>query len=130
MQLPGYMGAVQQLYPILLAYAILFNAIPAARNVWTQRQNAAITKRNQTRQEWKKVLRQTLSQAASRDTRLGRKLRAAARMGSRVKQLGSQDSDILFDTSKSLEENKQKKVQKDMEDFDKLLSSDDNNTFQ
>ena len=51
-------------------------------------------------------------------------------MGSRVKQLGSKDSNILFDTSKSLEENKQKKVQKDMEDFDKLLSSDDNNTFQ
>lgn len=125
MQLPGYMGVVQQLFPLLLVYAILFNAIPAARNVWIQGQNAAISKRNKTRKEWSELLRQTMSRVASRDSRLGRKLRAAARMGSRVKQLGTKESEILFDTSKSLEDNKQKKVQADLDDFDKMLSSDD-----
>ena len=124
-QLPSYMGLVQGAYPLLLAYAVLFNVIPAVRNAWIQRENALISARNKVRQDWKNELRQTMKTVASRDTRLGRKLRAAAKMGSGVRQLGVSEKDILFDTSKPMEETKQKKEQQELEDFDKLLESDD-----
>ena len=33
-RLPSYMGLVQQFFPLLLTYAVLFNAIALVRNIW------------------------------------------------------------------------------------------------
>jgi hypothetical protein len=104
-----------------LAYAILFNVIPVARSFWIKSQNAQIQGRNRVRTQWKSALG-----AASRGSgRLGTKLKAATKMGTRLRQLGAQEGDIIFDTSKPIEDIQQKKNQESLEEFDKLLENDD-----
>jgi hypothetical protein len=119
-RLPSYFGLVQSLYPFLLSYAILFNVIPVVRNFWIQKKNDEIRKRNKTRRSW-----QTALASATGSSRIGSKLRAAAKMGTKVKRVGG-SNDIIFDTSEPIEDMEQKKQQLAMEDFDKLLDSDDN----
>jgi hypothetical protein len=113
-RLPSYMGVIQQFYPLLLGYAVLFNAIPVIRNAWIQGQNAKIQRRNETRKSWKALLERNAGTVK-------RKLAAAARFGRRMRQLGSGAGDIIFDTNKDLKEMEKKKERDMMKDFDKVL---------
>jgi hypothetical protein len=119
-RLPSYFGLVQSFYPFLLSYAILFNVIPVVRNFWIQKKNDEIRKRNKTRRSW-----QTALASAAGSSRIGSKLKAAANMGTKVKRVGG-SNDIIFDTSQPIEDMEKNKQQLAMEDFDKLLDSDDN----
>ena len=115
-RLPSYFGIIQQFFPLLLGYAVLFNAIPLVRNFWVNRENAKIKQRNETRKSWKSVL----GQGAGGVTR---KLGAAARFAKRMRQLGSGGQrDVIFDTSKDLSEMEDVKERDAMKDFDDLLS--------
>lgn len=113
-RLPSYMGLVQQFFPLLLGYAVLFNAIPFARNIWLSRQNVKIQQRNEVRQSWKSLLERKAGSVK-------RKMMAAARMGKKLKQLGTGGRDIVFDTSKDFAEVETAKEKDDMKEFDKLL---------
>ena len=113
-RLPSYMGVIQQFYPLLLGYAVLFNAIPLIRNAWIQGQNAKIQRRNEARKSWRALLERNAESVK-------RKLAAAARFGRRMRQLGSGAGDIIFDTSKDLKEMEKKKERDVMKDFDKVL---------
>jgi hypothetical protein len=124
-RLPGYLGAMQAFYPVLLVYAVLFNAIPAARNFWIQNQNAQIQRRNERRKRWQLAL----TNAIQSNDRISKKLRAAKKMKMKAKQIGSQ-KDIVYDTSRPMEENAFIKEQKSLDDFDRLLENDDGKSFQ
>ena len=113
-RLPSYMGLVQQFFPLLLGYAVLFNAIPFVRNIWISRQNVKIQQRNEVRRSWKSLLEQKAGSVK-------RKMMAAAKFGKRLKQLGSGGRDIVFDTSKDFAEIETVKEKDDMKEFDKLL---------
>ena len=113
-RLPSYMGLVQQFFPLLLAYAVLFNAIPLVRNIWLSRQNDKIRRRNEVRRSWKSLLE---LKAGS----VKRKLMSTARMGKKLKQLGSGGRDIIFDTSKEFAEMEKVKEADEMAKFDKML---------
>lgn len=115
-RLPSYMGVVQTFYPLLLLYAVLFNVIPVARNLWNQQENAKIEKRNGMRKKWKEMLN---------NSAFARKLKSAAKMGMRLKQLGANPDEILFDTRKPFEEMKDRKMDQELKEFDKLLLEDD-----
>ena len=115
-KLPSYMGLVQQGYPLLLAYAVLFNAIPAARSVWIKQKNDKIQARNSIRRKWMSVL-----ESASRGSgKLARKLKSAAKMGTKLRRVGRKE-DIVFDTSKPIDDLKEKKTKDAFAEFDKLL---------
>ncbi|KAL9184642.1 hypothetical protein ACHAXT_012612 [Thalassiosira profunda] len=113
-RLPSYMGLVQQFFPLLLGYAVLFNAIPVVRNILIQRENAKIQQRNKARKSWKAVLEQKAGSVK-------RKLMAAAGFGKRMKQLRASGKDIVFDTSKEFREVEMVKEEDDMKAFDQLL---------
>jgi len=121
MRLPSYFGVVQAGFPFLLAYAFLFNAIPIARSFWIKGQNEKIQERNKIRRMWRTVVDTAVGG-------VGRKLKAAARMGTRMKKLGSSKDDIVFDTSKSFSETMKMKEKQSMKDFDKLLEQEDEKT--
>ena len=114
-QLPDWFGVVQTFYPLLLGYGVLFNAIPLLRRFWIGRQNQKIQDRNRRRRKWRDALQ-------SANSRLARKLKQAAKLGTRMKRVGASTEDIVFDTKKTtvadLEATKSKK---DLEEFDKLL---------
>jgi len=123
-RLPSYMGLVQQFFPLLLGYAVLFNAIPLVRNFWIKRENSEIRARNATRRRWKTVLE-------SKAGGVRRKLAAATRFGKRMRQLGSAGGkDIVFDTSKDFEEVEQVKEKADMKDFDALLEGKETSAWE
>ncbi|KAL7484550.1 hypothetical protein ACHAW6_010185 [Cyclotella cf. meneghiniana] len=122
-RLPSFMGVVQQFFPFLLGYAVLFNAIPLFRNFWIQRQNEQIRQRNERRKSWKDLLGQ---KAGS----IQRKLMAATRMGKRLKQLGSGERDIVFDTRKDFVEIEAVKQAEAMNEFDKLLERSDSRSWE
>jgi hypothetical protein len=124
-RLPGYLGTMQALYPVLLVYAVLFNAIPAARNFWIQNQNAKIQRRNERRKSWQMAL----TNAIQSNDRISKKLRAAKKMKMKVKKIDSQ-KDIVYDTSRPMEENALKREQKSLEEFDRLLENDEEKSFQ
>ena len=113
-RLPSYMGLVQQFFPLLLAYAVLFNAIPLVRNIWLSRQNAKIQRRNEVRRSWKSLLEEKAGSVK-------RKMTSAARMGKKLQQLGSGGRDIVFDTSKDFVVIETVKEKDEMKEFDKLL---------
>ena len=114
-RLPSYMGLVQQSFPLLLGYAVLFNAVPLARNFWIRGQNEKIRRRNESRRSWRAVLE-------GRAGGVGRKLMSAARFGKRMRRLGpGGDSDIVFDTSGGLGDSDKAREREAMEDFDKIL---------
>jgi len=117
--LPGIYGTIAGLYPLLLGYAIVFNAIPLVRNIWLKRQNAEIGRRNGIRKKWRAAL-------ANGGSQLKQKLQAAKAMAIKRKRLGSSKNDILYDTASTTIENlgKQKEIA-ELSAFDKLLQDDD-----
>lgn len=115
-KLPSFLGLAQSAYPLLLAYAVLFNVIPFARNLWIGRQNEGIERRNAARRKWRARL---ISKAGSID----RKLKAAARFATGRKQLKADD--VIFDTkTTSATDLKVGRNLKDLDEFDKLLNED------
>ena len=122
-QLPAYFGTVQALYPFLLGYAVLYNLIPFARNFWIKQENEKIRQRNKIRSNWKAALVSSV-----RNSPVQKKLDAAKKMGSKMKQIGASADDIVYDTSSSMEDNKQKKDKSALEEFDRLL--EDSDSFQ
>ncbi len=115
-RLPSYMGVVQSFYPLLLLYAVLFNVIPLVRNVYNQQENAKIEKRNGIRRKWRDSLK---------NNAFTRKVKAATKMGMRLKQLGANPDEIVFDTRKPMEEIKERKIEQELKEFDKLLQEDE-----
>ena len=49
--LPGFLGLVQAFYPLLLLYAVSFNAAPAWRKFQNEGENEKIAKRNAARRQ-------------------------------------------------------------------------------
>lgn len=125
-RLPSYFGTVQALYPLLLGYAVFFNAIPAARNFYIQRQNEQIRQRNARRSSWKSAL----SNAIRGNNRIAKKLQAAARFKTKVRQIGDSKSNIIYDTSQPIEDATLQKDRVALEEFDKLLREGEDNAFQ
>lgn len=117
-RLPSYYGVVQGLYPLLLVYAILFNVIPLARNIWNGQQNAKIQQRNKIRQGWKEALAMALTNSNSS---IAKKIAAATSMRTKMRKLGATKDDLIFDTSLPMEEIQAKKTKSELDDFDKLL---------
>ena len=115
-RLPSYMGLVQQGFPLLLGYAVLFNLIPLARNFWIQMENAKIQQRNETRLKWKGLLEKGAGNVK-------RKLAAARQFGSSMKRLGTGSRDVIFDTSKDFVEIERVKESNDLDAFDEKLRS-------
>ncbi|KAL7469457.1 hypothetical protein ACHAXS_009705 [Conticribra weissflogii] len=123
-RLPSYMGALQSFFPLLLGYAVLFNTIPLVRNIWIQRQNEQIRKRNAVRKSWRNLVEEKAGN-------IRRKLMAAARMGKRMKQLGAGGRrDIVFDTKKEFAEVEKKRETDAMKDFDELLKQKENSAWE
>ncbi len=115
-KLPSFLGLTQTLYPLLLTYAILFNVIPLARNVWIGSQNLSIEQRNSARRKWRSLI-------ASRAGSLGRKLKAAAKFAKGRKRLSS--NDVIFDTKTTTATDLQVDInKKEMDQFDRLLNDD------
>lgn len=119
-RLPSYFGTVQALYPLLLGYAVLFNVIPFARNLWVKRENEKIRERNKIRSSWKAALA-----SAIRSSPIQKKIASAQKMGSKLKRIGASKDDIVYDTSSTMEENTQKKAKSELDEFDKLLEDKD-----
>jgi len=119
-KLPSFLGLAQTLYPGLVVYAILFNAIPLARNFWISKQNAKIQGRNKARRRWKEI-------AKSGGKRVLRKLKAAAKFATGRKVIKGDDS--LYNTKQSSASLQAEKDKRDLDEFDKLLNDEDN-TFQ
>jgi len=123
-RLPSYMGALQTFFPLLLGYAVLFNAIPLVRNIWIQRQNDQIRQRNAVRKSWRNLV-------GEKAGNIRRKLMAAARMGKRMKQLGAGGGkDIVFDTKREFAEVDKKRETDAMNDFDELLKQKENSAWE
>eukprot|EP00956_Cyclotella_meneghiniana_P032354 scaffold88502_cov38-Cyclotella_meneghiniana.AAC.2 len=122
-RLPSYMGLVQQFFPLLLGYAVLFNVIPLVRNIILQRKNEQIRQRNEKRKRWKTYLEE---KAGS----IKRKVLAASRMGKRMKQLGTGSKDVVFDTRQEFVEVEKVKETQAMEEFDKLLESSETKAWE
>jgi len=121
-RLPSFLGVAQTLYPALVAYAILFNAIPLARNFWISQQNAGIQGRNSARRRWKGI-------AKSGSQKILRKLKAAAKYATNRKLIKGDDS--LYNTKQSSSTLQSKKDLSDLDEFDRLLNDvDDSNAFQ
>lgn len=115
-KLPSFLGLTQSLYPLLLAYAVLFNVIPVARNAWIGAQNQKIEQRNSARRKWRARL-------SANTGSIARKLKAAAGFATGRKQLSS--NDVIFDTkTTSATELKVDRNKQDLDDFDKLLNDD------
>ncbi|KAG7373337.1 hypothetical protein IV203_034061 [Nitzschia inconspicua] len=116
-RLPSFLGVAQSLYPLLLAYAVLFNVIPIARNFWISVQNSKIEQRNNARRKWREKALQP-----SKD--VIRKLKAATKFALNRKLLKGED--IVYDTKQSANDIQQIKSKMDLEEFDKLLNNDKN----
>lgn len=118
-QLPSYFGLVQAGFPLLLSYAVLFNVIPLVRSFWIKVQNEKIRRRNKKRRLWKEMLEKNVF------TQLGRKLKAAKKMGTKMKRLGANEDEIIFDTKQSMQEIEKVKQQNALDEFDKLLDKEE-----
>jgi len=118
-RLPSYYGVVQTFYPLLLAYALFFNVIPAVRYFSIQKKNQKIQERNKKRRFWKTLVDST---ARTANTVLGKKFLAASKMGNTMKLLGK--NDIIYDTKADFEQN-QKQIEKQrLIDFDNSLQGE------
>jgi hypothetical protein len=118
-RLGGMFGLVQAGYPLLVAYAILFNAIPAARYFYNEKKNGEISKRNSARRKWKTYM-------DVGGTKTKRKLDAARTLKQQMRRLGGRSGEqAVYDTSKNFEEIVGDKEKADMSKFDELLGGDD-----
>jgi len=116
-QLPGIYGAVQGGYPLLLAYAVLYNAIPLVRFILTKKANADIESRNSARRRWLTVLKEGGS-------KVKRKLRSAASMRQKMRRLGGK-VDVVYDTTSDFADVSTDKAKEDMKRFDELLEDEE-----
>ena len=116
-KLGGYFGLVQSAFPLLLGYAILFNAIPIFRFFWLKRENAQIVQRNKIRRTWRTTLE-------AGGEKIRRKLKAAKGMATSIQSLSGLKSGkkIVFETTTSASDIEVDNEQKLMEEFDKKLS--------
>mmetsp|Transcript_48894 Transcript_48894/g.163166 ORF Transcript_48894/g.163166 Transcript_48894/m.163166 type:complete len:263 (-) Transcript_48894:168-956(-) len=110
-QLPGELGAVQAVFPLLLAYAVSYVAIPAVRFARLQAKNAAVAQRNANRRAWRDALRRGGSE-------LQKRLEAASRRGKKLRLVSEED--VAFDSSKSLAEQPEQQTPA-LDDFDRRL---------
>lgn len=123
-RLPSYFGTVQALYPFLLGYAVLFNIIPAVRNIYIKSQNTAIQLRNERRRSWQRAM----ANAISSNSRISQKLRSAKLFQTKVRKISL--SDVVYDTKQSIEAMKKDKDEVSLAEFDKLLENSDGSAFQ
>jgi hypothetical protein len=106
---------VQQFFPLLLGYVVLFNAIPLARNFWIKGQNEKICWRNEVCRSWRARLEEKVGG-------VGWKLLSAACFGKSMRQLGAGgESNIVLDTIMGLDEIDKVREREAMKDFDKVL---------
>mmetsp|Transcript_6973 Transcript_6973/g.13159 ORF Transcript_6973/g.13159 Transcript_6973/m.13159 type:complete len:587 (+) Transcript_6973:35-1795(+) len=114
----GVFGLVQAGYPLLLAYAILFNAIPLFRYFYINKVNTEINKRNSARRKWKTYLEVG-------GTNIRRKMEAAKALKRKMKRIGGKNGEgIVYDTRDAIEDVTKQKQIEEMKRFDELL--DDN----
>ncbi len=122
-RLPAWYGLVQAGFPFLLGYAVLFNLIPAARTLYNSRENEQIRTRNANRKSW-------LTNKSS----YSQKLKAASNFAKRLKQIGSANDDVIYETTDNDKTVSQQKAKADLNDFDQKLKNlqegDDNDIFQ
>ena len=118
-RLPSYFGLVQAGYPILLAYAVLYNVIPAARYLRNKAKNQEIRQRNEARRSWSTVLR-------SMGGKVKRKLGAAKKFRTGMRRLGRSDS--VYDTRQDAKQLEAQREEDALKAFDELLR--DQNSFQ
>jgi len=112
--LPDFLGLVQGLYPALVAYAVGYVALPAARFATLSEKNRQVEERNRNRIVWRDALR---SGAGS----VGARLQAARQRSKGVRVV--READVAFDSSKELAEQPELKAKKeaDLDDFDRRL---------
>jgi len=124
-RLAGVFGLVQAGYPLLLGYAILFNAIPAARYFLNEKKNAEISERNSARRKWKTYL-------DVGGSKVRRKLEAADSMKQKMRRLGGKSGEqTVYDTSNAFEKVAEDKEKADMKRFDAILGdSEESSSFQ
>jgi hypothetical protein len=114
-RLPSFLGVAQTFYPLLLGYAVLFNAVPIARNLWISAENAKIQKRNEARKKWRE-------RALRPGATIIRKLKAATKFATNRKLLSEQD--MVYDTKQGASDLQQTQNLKDLDEFDKLLKEE------
>ncbi len=114
-RLPSYFGTVQALYPFLLGYAVLFNIIPAVRNIYIKSKNNAIQLRNERRRSWQSAM----ANAITSNSRISQKLTSAQLLQTKMRKISA--SDVVYDTKQSIEDMKKEKDEASIADFDKLL---------
>ena len=107
---------MQSLYPLLLAYAATYIALPAVRFARLGQQNAQVEERNKVRRTWRDAVRAGSEQ-------LSAKLKAAAQKQSALRIVGSQD--LEFDSGKDLDQQPNAFVAPDLDDFDRRLREAD-----
>ena len=116
-RLPSYFGTVQALYPFLLGYAVLFNIIPAVRNIYIKSQNNSIQVRNARRRSWQSAM----ANAITSNSRISQKLKSAKLLQTKMRTISA--ADVVYDTKQSIEDMKKEKDELSMSDFDKLLEN-------
>jgi hypothetical protein len=121
--LPSYFGLVQMSYPFLLAYAILFNAIPLARSFWIKQENRKIKGRNKARRSWYTLVQ---SKVGTVYGRIASKLRSAQQLGLNMRRLGKSQSDIVYDTSEDISTIDVLREEKSLQEFDQRMIAQNN----
>jgi len=121
-QLPAIYGIIQSGYPLLLAYAILYNAIPAARFLYLKKVNLEVDSRNSSRRRWLTKLREG-------GTTVRRKLNAAKSMQQKMRKLGGK-VDMVYDTSSDFIDVANDKEMESLKRFDDLLKDDNEGIFE
>jgi len=119
-KLAGTLGVVQRTYPLILSYAVLYNAIPLVRYVKLKGRNERIRRRNSDRKRWTARLR---SAAGGVGGSIGRKLKSARGMAKRIREVGEEK--IVFDTTEDEVKTRKRLQQQAMEEFDDLLFDED-----
>ena len=110
-RLPDELGLVQSLFPFLLAYAVAYIAIPAARYVALQASNANVDQRNTNRRAWRDALRQPTDA-------LRRRIGAASQSSRSIRVVGEEE--VEFDSAKGLGEQAVEQTP-GLDDFDRRL---------
>jgi hypothetical protein len=122
-RLPSYFGFVQMSYPFLLAYAILFNAIPLARSFWIKQENQKIKGRNRARRSWYTLVQSKVGTAYGR---IASKLRSAQQLGLKMRRLGKSQPDIVYDTSEDSSTIDVLREEKSLQEFDQRMIAQNN----
>ena len=110
-RLPDELGLVQDILPFLLAYAVSYIAIPAARFVKLQASNADIEQRNTNRRAWRDALRQPTDA-------LRRRIGASSQSKRSIRVVGEEE--VEFDSAKGLGEQAVEQTP-GLDDFDRRL---------